>query len=159
MSMRVLASMAILGSVALAGIQGELLNSNHPWFVLDDANSIYLCEWSGNGEPAEFYRGDTVDLSTCDGEGVMSSATGEDGPQAAVRITTLNYTGGIILNDESPWLVGNDAVTYRAEFLAGQPDDFHRDDSVILSQSSGTGYMLRVNGDFKVARVSIETTE
>jgi len=154
--MRVFASIAILGSVALAGIQGELANSNPPWFVVDDADGIYLCEWTGDGDPAGFYQGDTVYLSTGDGEGVMSSSTGEGGPQAPVRITTLDYAVGVILNDDSPWLVGNDNVTYQAEFLAGSPEDFHKDDSVILSQSSGTGYMLRVNGAFKVAKVSIE---
>ena len=157
--MRVLASIAILGSVALAGIQGELLNSDHPWFVVDDADGIYLCEWSGDGDPVEFHRGDTVYLSTGDGEGVMSSSTGEDGSKAPVWVTTLDYTGGVILNDDSPWLVGNDDVTYQAEFLAGSPEDFHKDDSVILSQNSGTGYMLRVNGAFKVAKVSIEEKE
>jgi len=157
--MRMLASIAILGSVALAGIQGELVNSDPPWFVVDDADGIYLCEWSGDGDPAGFYQGDTVYLSTGDGEGVMSSSTGEDGTQAPVWITTLDYVVGAILNDDSPWLVSNPSVTYRAELLAGSPEDFHKDDSVILSKSSGTGYMLRVTGTIKVAKVSIEPTE
>jgi hypothetical protein len=158
-TMRVLASIAILGSVALAEIQGELVNSDPPWFVVDDSFDIYQCKWTGSGDTAGFYEGDTVYLSTGDGDCVMSSSTGGDGHRAEVWVTALDYTGGVILNDDSPWLVGNDAVTYRAELLDGSPEDFHKDDSVILSQSSGTGYMLRVNGTIRVAKVSIEPTE
>jgi hypothetical protein len=158
-TMRVFAFIAILGSVALAGIQGELANSNPPWFVVDDADGIYLCEWTGDGDPAGFYQGDTVYLSTGDGEGVMSSSTDEDGTQAPVWITTLDYVVGAILNDDSPWLVGNPSVTYRAELLEGSREDFHKDDSVILSQSSGMGYMLQAFGPFKVAKVEIQETE
>jgi len=157
--MRVLASIAILGSVALAGIQGELVNSDPPWFVVDDSLNIYQCKWGGDGDTVGFYQGATVHLSTGDGDCVMSSSTGEDGYRAEVWVTRLDYTGGVILNDDSPWLVGNDNVTYRAEFLVGSPEGFHKDDSVILSQRSGTGYMLRVNGTIRVAKVSIEPTE
>jgi len=157
--MRVLALIATLGSVALAGIQGELANSSPPWFVVDDADGIYLCEWTGDGDPAGFFQGDAVYLSTGDGEGVMSSSTDGDSTQAPVWITALDYTGGVILNDDSPWLVWNPVATYRAELLEGSSGDFHKDDSVILSQSSGTGYMFQAMGLFKVAKVSIEPTE
>ncbi|HTW92486.1 MAG TPA: hypothetical protein VMH22_12355 [bacterium] len=159
MTIRVLASMAMLGSVALAEIQGELANSAPPWFVVDDSSHIHQCKWTGSGDTVGFYEGDTVYLSTGDGDCVMSSSADGAGHRAEVWVTALDYTGGVILNDGSPWLVGDDDSKYRVEFLDGQADYFHKDDSVILSKSSGTGYMLRVSGTIKVAKVSIEEDE
>ena len=155
MTMRVFAFIAILGSLALAGIQGELLNSNRPWFVIDDTDAIYMCEWY-NYDTVGFNRADTVYLSTGDGTmGALTDSTGGDVRQAQVWITTPDLVGGVLLNDYSPWVVHiNDTLEYRAELLEGRPYDFHQDDTVILTTSLDTDCLIPISGNGKVAKVA-----
>ena len=153
--MRLIPFMAVLTSTAPAEIHGVVFNDYEPWFVATDAVNIDLCEWYG-GDQIGFHAGDKVVLTTGDGLGRMTDSTDVE---ADVWVTSLNYVVGVLLT-EDPWLVHtkNDKL-YRASWVEGQSVGFHVDDRVILSTSSGSGYMLKVGGSGTVAKVEIEQME
>lgn len=65
---------------------------------------------------------------------------------------------GVLLNDDDPWIVrGNDGAVYECEWYGGDIT-FWEDDTVLLTTSSGFGYMIGIEGasEGSKARVWVE---